>query len=35
VDDLDNLPDPEELATDILGNLESALENFRDVAGVL
>ncbi len=30
--DLDNLPDPDEIATDIIENIEAALENFRTVA---
>lgn len=29
--DLDNLPDPDELAEDILENLESALDSFREI----
>lgn len=29
--DLDNLPDPDEIATDIIENLQSALENFREL----
>ncbi|QEM05695.1 SAM-dependent DNA methyltransferase [Mucilaginibacter rubeus] len=29
--DLDNLPDPDELALDILENLEAGLENFRSI----
>ena len=29
--DLDNLPDPNELADDIIENLESALESFREL----
>lgn len=29
--DLDNLPDPDELAEDIVENLESALESFREI----
>jgi type I restriction enzyme M protein len=33
--DLDNLPDPDELAEDIIENLEAALENFRVVAAGL
>ena len=33
--DLDNLPDPEELAADIITNLQAALANFQEVAGVL
>ena len=33
--DLDNLPDPDELALEIVENLESALESFGDVVRVL
>ncbi|MBE7174616.1 MAG: N-6 DNA methylase, partial [Williamsia sp.] len=33
--DLDNLPDPDELALEIVENLESALSSFRDVVRVL
>ncbi len=33
--DLDNLPDPDELALEIVENLESALGSFRDVVRVL
>ena len=29
--DLDNLPDPDELADDIIENLESALESFKEL----
>jgi len=29
--DLDNLPDPDELAEDIVDNLESALDSFREI----
>ena len=29
--DLDNLPDPDEWAADIVENLESALESFREI----
>ena len=29
--DLDNLPDPDELAADIIENLQSALENFKEL----
>jgi type I restriction enzyme M protein len=29
--DLDNLPDPDDLAADIVENLESVLENFREI----
>jgi type I restriction enzyme M protein len=31
VADLDNLPDPDELALEIVENLEAALENFRSI----
>ena len=30
--DLDNLPDPEELASDIIENLEAAVESFKEIA---
>ena len=33
--DLDNLPDPDVLANDIVENIESALENFREIVGKL
>ena len=33
--DLDKLPEPDELANDIIESIESALENFREVAGKL
>jgi type I restriction enzyme M protein len=33
--DLDNLPDPEDLAEDIITNLQAALASFQEVAGVL
>ncbi|MDF7807287.1 class I SAM-dependent DNA methyltransferase [Pontiellaceae bacterium B12219] len=33
--DLDNLPDPDVLANEIVENLEAGLASFRDVAGVL
>lgn len=33
--DLDNLPDPDELALDIVDNLESALGNFRNIIAEL
>jgi len=33
--DLDNIPDPDVLAEEILESLESALESFRSVAGAL
>lgn len=29
--DLDNLPDPEDLATEIIENLEAGLESFREI----
>lgn len=29
--DMDNLPDPEELANDIIENLEAALDNFKEI----
>ena len=29
--DLDNLPDPDILANDIVENIEAALENFREI----
>ena len=29
--DLDSLPDPDELASDIVENIEAALENFREI----
>lgn len=29
--DLDNLPDPDELALDIVENIEAGLESFREV----
>ena len=29
--DLDSLPDPDELAEDIVENLESALDSFREI----
>lgn len=29
--DLDNLPDPEDLASDIIENLEAGLESFREI----
>jgi type I restriction enzyme M protein len=29
--DLDNLPDPEDLAADIIENLEAGLESFREI----
>jgi type I restriction enzyme M protein len=33
--DLDNLPDPDVLAEEIVENLESALESFREIIGGL
>jgi len=30
--DLDNLPDPDELALDIIENLEAAVESFKEIA---
>nr|WP_016923328.1 hypothetical protein [Prochlorothrix hollandica] len=33
--DLDNLPDPDVLALDIIENLEAGLESFRAIAGRL
>ena len=33
--DLDNLPEPDDLAAEIIDNLESGLANFRAVAAVL
>jgi type I restriction enzyme M protein len=33
--DLDNLPDPDELATEIIENLEAGLESFREVLNVI
>jgi type I restriction enzyme M protein len=33
--DLDNLPDPDELANEIVENLEAGLESFREIVGVL
>jgi type I restriction enzyme M protein len=33
--DLDNLPDPDELALDIIENLEAGLNSFREIAGNL
>jgi type I restriction enzyme M protein len=33
--DLDNLPDPEVLAADIIGNLEAGLESFREIIATL
>jgi len=32
--DLDNLPDPDEIAVDIVENIESALENFRQITDI-
>lgn len=31
--DLDNLPDPDILANDIIDDLEAGLESFREIAG--
>jgi type I restriction enzyme M protein len=33
--DLDNLPDPEEIAEDIIENLEAGLESFREIMATL
>jgi type I restriction enzyme M protein len=33
--DLDNLPDPDTLAEDIIQNIEAALEDFRDLMATL
>lgn len=33
--DLDNLPEPDELATEIIENLESGLNSFREILGAL
>ncbi len=33
--DLDNLPDPEDLAAEIIDNIEAGLNNFKEVAGLL
>ena len=33
--DLDNLPDPDELAVDIIENLQSALESFQELQAQL
>jgi type I restriction enzyme M protein len=33
--DLDNLPEPDELAEDIIENLEAGLTNFRQVLAAL
>ena len=33
--DLDNLPAPDELAADIIENLQSALESFQELMGQL
>jgi type I restriction enzyme M protein len=33
--DLDNLPDPDELAEDIVENLEAGLENFKTIIASL
>jgi type I restriction enzyme M protein len=31
LDDLDNLPDPDELAEDLIENIEGALESFKAI----
>lgn len=33
--DLDNLPDPDVLANDIIDDLEAGLESFREIAGII
>jgi len=33
--DLDNLPEPDELAGEIIDNLEAGLNSFREIAGAL
>jgi type I restriction enzyme M protein len=33
--DLDNLPDPDILASEIIENIEASLENFREVLGIV
>lgn len=33
--DLDNLPEPEDLATEIIENIEAGLNSFREVVGIL
>jgi type I restriction enzyme M protein len=33
--DLDNLPDPDVLANEIIENIEAGLESFREVAGIV
>jgi type I restriction enzyme M protein len=33
--DLDNLPDPDVLANDIIENLEAGLESFREIMAAL
>ena len=33
--DLDNLPDPEELAEEIIENIEAGLNSFREIAATL
>lgn len=33
--DIDNLPDPDEIANDIVDNIESALESFKEIANKL
>jgi type I restriction enzyme M protein len=32
---LDNLPDPDELAEEIIEDVEAALEGFRGIVGIL
>jgi type I restriction enzyme M protein len=32
---LDNLPEPDELATEIIKNLDAGLNSFREILGVL
>ena len=33
--DLDNLPEPEDLAAEIIENIEAGLNSFREVVGIL
>ena len=33
--DLDNLPDPDELAEEIIEDVEAALDGFREIMGIL
>lgn len=33
--DLDNLPDPDVLANEIVENIEAALESFREIADIV